>query len=548
MADTLQTLADAALRWAQQGVAVGWLTREDVEPFRQVERHTPESLFSEGGQRPLVVAFFGGTGVGKSSLLNRLAGQAIARTGVERPTSREVSVYLHESVQLQHLPPELPLDTVKIARHRENAWRAILWIDMPDMDSTEHANRDLVLAWLPHIDVLVYVVSPERYRDEKAWRLLQSQGREHAWLFTMNQWDRAQAVQLEDFGRQLARAGFADPVVLRTDCREPAEDRQPDDFDQLAAIIQSLCDGHTVSQLERRIRQARFDQLIAALEIGLKRLRGGGEEESLRQRWETLWTAAESDLLQGLQWPLQQYARSFVAREGNPLRTRPKLAAPADGKPASVYTLWDDWAQTVAGDALERLAVDAAQAGHSLAALRAGTEKIAQQLPQRIMRQTQQGLRQALANPGNALQRVLLRLTAFGSAVFPLAALGWVGYQAFTAYYVSAETQTHYLGLDFAVHSGLLVAIAWLLPWFLHRLLTPSAERVAVKGLCQGLTAGLAQVAVEAEALLADARQQRQAYVHTGDDLAKRCRAAEPVAVLDKGLLGRLLQNRPDAL
>ena len=47
---------------------------------------------------------------------------------------------------------------------------------MPDFDSIDQNNRHLVLEWLPHIDVLIYVVSPERYRDEKAWRLLFAEG------------------------------------------------------------------------------------------------------------------------------------------------------------------------------------------------------------------------------------------------------------------------------------------------------------------------------------------------------------------------------------
>ena len=34
----------------------------------------------------------------------------------------------------------------------------------------EQKNKDIVMQWLPFVDVLIYVVSPERYRDNKAWR------------------------------------------------------------------------------------------------------------------------------------------------------------------------------------------------------------------------------------------------------------------------------------------------------------------------------------------------------------------------------------------
>jgi len=149
-----------------------WLSSQDLLSYEQVAIRNPGSLFNPDAHRPLTAAFFGGTGVGKSSLLNRLAGQEIARTGIERPTSREVSLFLHESVEFRQLPNDLPISDVRMARHANEATRQILWIDMPDIDSVDAANRSIVLDWLPHIDVVIYVVSPERYRDDKGWRLL----------------------------------------------------------------------------------------------------------------------------------------------------------------------------------------------------------------------------------------------------------------------------------------------------------------------------------------------------------------------------------------
>ena len=71
----------------------GWI---DETPFGRTEIDSPGDLFSSGGSdRPLVVGLFGGTGVGKSSLLNRLAGDSIARTGVVRPTSMEITAARH---------------------------------------------------------------------------------------------------------------------------------------------------------------------------------------------------------------------------------------------------------------------------------------------------------------------------------------------------------------------------------------------------------------------------------------------------------------------
>ena len=79
----------------------------------------------------------------------------------------------------------------------------VIWIDMPDFDSTEEKNKHIVLQWLPYIDVLIYVVSPERYRDNKAWQLLLAEGASHAWLFVINQWDKGESAQYDDFKQQL---------------------------------------------------------------------------------------------------------------------------------------------------------------------------------------------------------------------------------------------------------------------------------------------------------------------------------------------------------
>ncbi|HEY8094690.1 MAG TPA: GTPase, partial [Methylobacter sp.] len=203
MAYDYSSLVDTTKRWTEQALTAGWINADAAKQLSDVDARSPDTLFNHNGSRPLIVAFMGGTGVGKSSLLNRLAGKAIARAGVERPTSREVTLYHHHSVAIKHLPEQLPLAQIKTAEHDNESRKHVVWIDMPDFDSTEQSNKHQVLEWLPHIDVLIYVVSPERYRDEKAWRLLLAEGGKHAWLFVLNQWDRGLTEQYEDFKHQL---------------------------------------------------------------------------------------------------------------------------------------------------------------------------------------------------------------------------------------------------------------------------------------------------------------------------------------------------------
>ena len=177
MAYDYSDLLNDAQDWAKKANQQDWLTAQQLA---SLDSDDMTQFAQEMPSRPMLIAFMGGTGVGKSSLLNRLAGRAIAKAGIARPTSREVTVYYHRDVTL----PDLPLREVSISHHDDDSQKMMVWIDMPDFDSTDVQNKALVLQWMPYIDMLIYVVSPERYRDEKAWQLLISQGARHAfgWL------------------------------------------------------------------------------------------------------------------------------------------------------------------------------------------------------------------------------------------------------------------------------------------------------------------------------------------------------------------------------
>lgn len=521
MAYDYSNLVEYTRQWTTQAAEAGWIAQEMLEQESTPQAGTPNALFGKGQGRPLLVAFMGGTGVGKSSLLNRLAGKAVARTGIERPTSREVTLFHHRSVALRHLPENLPIASVKIAQHDDEAKRHIIWIDMPDFDSIDQNNRHLVLEWLPHIDVLIYVVSPERYRDEKAWRLLLAEGARHAWLFVLNQWDRGQPEQFEDFKRQLSKAGFVEPIIFKTIC---AEDGQADEFAELAATLTALANEHTVQQLEQRGLQARLEELRQTLEHYRQALAKETAFKEISPLWQQQWQRTGQLLQEGFTWPVQQLA-NYYAEHAVGLLTNP-----ATGKYPSTQAdalLWDPWAKTRFEDALDELVLQAEQRGIPAPPLKRQLASLCGKAPKIIKTQSELAVRQALANPGNAVQRILLNAARIAEILLPLAALSWVGYQVFTGYQHSNETHLAYLGVDFLIHSSLVVAISWLTPWFIAKKLKPSLQASALRGLQKGLA--LAFAAINEEVLAAidqvkglHADQQRQVA-----DLLSHCNALE---------------------
>lgn len=480
---------DAFLRSALEAE---WLSPQDLAAYEQTVIRSPGSLFNPESHRPLTAAFFGGTGVGKSSLLNQLAGQEIARTGIERPTSREVSIFLHESVEFQQLPDDLPVSDVRMARHANEPMRQILWIDMPDIDSVDSANRDIVLQWLPHIDVVIYVVSPERYRDDKGWRLLREYGGDHAWIFVLNQWDRGEPIQYDDFRRLLTDAGFFDPIVLKTIAKSRADSRSvQSELNELERILGEISSQHLMAQLEAHAGIARLDALRNVLSHVETALGARSDFRSLTPRWREIWDEAVQDLMEGLEWTLIALVRMMSGRMSDKVTESTSQDTPSPQQPSAMPVIWDEWAAGRAQDTLAQLMVATGEQGLPLKPLRNRLSPFVESTGRRVVQQGQLRLRQALALPGNAAQRAAMRVAGLLSILLPSLALGWASYQVVIGYYESATHHLDYLGTDFAVHTLLLIGLAWLGPWFVYTRLRPSVEASALKGLRSGVRQAL---------------------------------------------------------
>jgi hypothetical protein len=84
-----------------------------------------------------------------------------------------------------------------------------------------------------------------------------------------------------------------------------------------------------------------------------------------------------------------------------------------------------------------------------------------------------------------------MRVAGALSILLPSLALAWASYQVVMGYYESATRHLDYLGTDFAVHTILLIGLAWLGPWFVYTRLRPSVEASALKGLRSGIRQAL---------------------------------------------------------
>ena len=166
----------------------------------------------------IVVALAGGTGSGKSSLLNAIAGEEVAKAGHIRPTTSQPLAWIPSQPE-----PGLVrlLDDMEIFdRVGHDQPTPYVIIDMPDTDSVVGTHRETFERLLPRVDAVLWVVDPEKYND----RILHHEylqplaGYADQFMFVVNQIDRLQPNELQailfDFERRLADDGIHKPIVI----------------------------------------------------------------------------------------------------------------------------------------------------------------------------------------------------------------------------------------------------------------------------------------------------------------------------------------------
>jgi len=165
---------------------------------------------------PLLVLLIGPTGAGKSSLVNALAGRAVSQSGVLRPTTRELVAVVHPEDRDALLAEGAPLVTLAGDRLRivsdEGEPRGIALVDAPDVDSIEHANRELTDRLAEAADLGIFVTTATRYADRVPWDvLLRARDRGLPLVVVVNRMPELAADRvavLDDVDRLLAEFGI----------------------------------------------------------------------------------------------------------------------------------------------------------------------------------------------------------------------------------------------------------------------------------------------------------------------------------------------------
>jgi energy-coupling factor transporter ATP-binding protein EcfA2 len=236
-----------------------------LDEAEQVLKRAGERLRLSGNHT--VIALAGGTGSGKSTLFNALAGATFSPPGVTRPTTR----HAHACVWgMQGAAPLLDWLGVQ-RRHRyarasvldsgESDLDGLILLDLPDHDSVVTASMAAVDRLSKLADMVIWVLDPQKYADAAVHNryLIPLSG--HAGVFTvvLNQIDLLSPQQARDCGEDLRRLldaeGLVDTPLLGVSARTGLGLPELRDMlmetvvrnrmsgDRIAADIEALVDG-----------------------------------------------------------------------------------------------------------------------------------------------------------------------------------------------------------------------------------------------------------------------------------------------------------------
>ncbi|MGH3170821.1 MAG: GTPase, partial [Trebonia sp.] len=226
---TLSPRLDALAELVKLGRGRDGFSQDLLDESDDVLRRAGERLRLSASHT--VVALAGGTGSGKSTLFNTLAGATFSPSGVTRPTTRHV----HACVWgMQGAGPLLDWLGVQ-RRHRyarasaldsgEAVLNGLLLLDLPDHDSVVTASMAAVDRVSKLADMLIWVLDPQKYADASVHNryLIPLAGHASVFVIVLNQidlLDDQQRADCEDDLRRLLDAeGLADTPLVAVSAR-----------------------------------------------------------------------------------------------------------------------------------------------------------------------------------------------------------------------------------------------------------------------------------------------------------------------------------------
>ncbi len=217
-------------------VGIGW-ERRGQDEFPEELLSDASDLLDRAGQRLMlssnhtVVSLAGGTGSGKSSLFNQLAGADFSTVGVTRPVTRDAHACVWgvagsgPLMEWLGVPRRYRYARSSALGRGEQSLAGLVLLDLPDHDSVLGHATDLVDNLVGLSDLMIWVLDPQKYADAAVHRrfLVPLAGHSEVIAVVLNQADLLTASQIEDCVQDLRRLldseGLHDAQILVTSAK-----------------------------------------------------------------------------------------------------------------------------------------------------------------------------------------------------------------------------------------------------------------------------------------------------------------------------------------
>ena len=259
---------------------------------RQILKEESKGLrekFANIEGRFLTVGFLGGTGVGKSSLLNALARENIASSSYRRPHTERVLIYRHADAEFL---PQAELRDIpwRDVTHRADPIKALLFCDLPDFDSILQEHKARVMAFLEHLDLLVWVASPEKYADADFYAFLEITPKARQYFtFVLNKVDLLLeshdshdtpdriARVMKSFRGHLEKKGMDDPLIFALSAKDAENADESASWNQFHLFRRHLLEQRnikTITAIKAANLEVAVRKLLTPLEREISSLEG----------------------------------------------------------------------------------------------------------------------------------------------------------------------------------------------------------------------------------------------------------------------------------
>ena len=173
-----------------------------------------------------LVGLIGGKDVGKSALVNSLAGRDITDSSDFGPGTEIVIAYAHQSQEAavrELLEREVP-GTFRIITHNVSGLRRQVLLDLPDIDSHFTSHVRVTRTMLRHMLFPVWIVSIEKYADRQPQQMLTMVASGNApgnFIFCLNKVDQLNRSEADADAAAELRDDYAGRVQRTLSLAEP---------------------------------------------------------------------------------------------------------------------------------------------------------------------------------------------------------------------------------------------------------------------------------------------------------------------------------------